>query len=245
MENYRDKFYLNYSKHTEMSGQNPTIYSYSKWSKTYTWYLKKWLPEDKNTPILDIGCGSGYFLWMVNKLGYINTTGIDLSESQLQHARQACPEAKIICDDVIKVLENSDSKFGLIVGFDVIEHLNKEELLRLFDQIEKQLLPGGRVIFQVPNLDSPWGTSIQYGDFTHETAFTPLVLNSIMNITGLEDYQARECGPYPHGFVSSVRFLLWKCLRAFIIAWNLVELGNMGSKVFTRVFLGTARKTPR
>ena len=73
-------------------------------------------------------------------------------------------------------------------------------------------------------------------------SFIEKSLNSIMNITGLEDYQARECGPYPHGFVSSVRFLLWKCLRAFIIAWNLVEVGNMGSRVFTRVFLGSARK---
>jgi SAM-dependent methyltransferase len=243
MENYRDNIYLNYSKHTEISGQTPSMYSYQKWYETYKWYLREWLPEDKNTPILDIGCGSGYFLWMASKLGYTNITGIDLSESQLQHARDACTNAKIICGDVIKVLGNSGSKFGLIAGFDFIEHLKKDEILRLFDQIEKLLLPGGRVIFQAPNLDSPWGMSIQYGDFTHETAFTPTGLNSLMNIAGLEDYQARECGPYPHGFVSFVRFLLWKCLRAFIIGWNLVELGNTGSRVFTRVFLGTARKT--
>jgi hypothetical protein len=58
----------------------------------------------------------------------------------------------------------------------------------------------------------------------------------------MDNYEARECGPYPHGIVSGARFLLWRALHATLALWNLIEMGDKGSGVYTRVFVATARK---
>lgn len=242
MDDYRAKIYAHYSVHTSISGQTPDKYSYEHWAAAARWYIRGWLPEDKSTPILDLGCSAGYFLWMAGKCGFADLTGVDISPDQVTLAKQACPKAQIIMADVQEVLAQSPSHYGLITGFDFIEHLRKDELFPVLDIVYTALCPGGRVIFQTPNAESPWGMKIRYGDFTHELAVSPQGLQSLLAVVGLGDYQARECGPYPHGFVSAVRYLLWNVLHAGLGFWNLVETGDKGSGVYTRVFIATARK---
>src|SRR4051794_9411808 len=46
------------------------------------------LPPDKSARIIDLACGAGELLELLRSLGYENARGIDLSESQLEHARR-------------------------------------------------------------------------------------------------------------------------------------------------------------
>ncbi|MFH1881790.1 MAG: class I SAM-dependent methyltransferase [Planctomycetota bacterium] len=241
MDDYRAKIYAHYSAHTCISGQTPDKYSFEQWAAAARWYIRGWLPEDKSVPILDLGCGAGYFLWMAQDCGYTNLAGVDLSPEQVALARQACPKAHIVLGDAQEVLAQS-SRYGLITGFDLIEHLRKDELLSLLELVYQSLRPGGRVIFQTPNAESPWGMKIRYGDLTHELAVSPKGLQSLLYLIGMTDYEARECGPYPHGVVSFSRYLLWRVLHSSLAFWNLVETGDKGSGVYTRVFIATAQK---
>lgn len=239
---YRDVIYARYAEHTRVTGQTPEQYSYDRWAAATRWFLRDWLPHDRETPVLDLGCGAGYFLYLAQKLGYRHLTGVDLNADQIAFARQACADARIVHGDAMALLAETPGHYGLITGFDLIEHFAKGDLFDLLNAITAALAPGGTVVFQTPNAESPWGMKIRYGDFTHELAFSPQGLGSLLGLVGLDDYQARECGPYIHGVKSFVRFGLWRVLHDGLAFWNIVETGSPGSGIYTRVFVATARK---
>ena len=100
------------------------------------------------------------------------------------------------------------------------------------------------MILQTPNAESPWGLYYRYGDFTHETAFTPSLLTYLLSLCGFQDIKVREMEPVPWGYspISTIRYFLWKIIRLFTIVSNLVETGSPGSGVLTRVFCITGIK---
>lgn len=204
--------------------------------------VRGWLPADRQTPILDMGCGQGIFLFGLDELGYTDLTGIDLGEAQTALARQFCPRARILQMDIREFLAAHPGRFGLIAGFDIIEHFHKEEIIPLLRLIAGALRPGGRLILQTPNGASPWVGVVAYGDFTHEWLFTPTSLANVLASVGLTHFEARPCEPLVHGLKSLVRQLLWQVLKLGFALANLVETGSLGDRIYCRFFLGTAVK---
>jgi SAM-dependent methyltransferase len=219
-----------------------SLQDYHTWAGATKARIIDWLPADRNTPILDIGCGPGYFLYLLAELGYTDVTGVDSSPEQISLARQFCPHAKIVQDDLRTILAQHPGTFGLISGFDVVEHFRKDEIPALFALLAQALLPGGRLIVQTPNAESPWVGNIAYGDFTHECLFTPSSLAVLLSQAGLTGFSARPCGPYVHGLKSFVRAVLWYFVSFTITMVTFIELGHKSSGIVTRVFLATAVK---
>jgi 2-polyprenyl-3-methyl-5-hydroxy-6-metoxy-1,4-benzoquinol methylase len=60
-------------------------------------FLEKEFNKDKNLHILDVGCGTGRHAIELTKRGY-RVTGIDLSESQLEQARQKAENESLTID---------------------------------------------------------------------------------------------------------------------------------------------------
>ena len=123
-------------------------------------------------------------------------------------------------------------------------HFYKDEVLRFLDACNNALKPGGRLVLQTPNADSPWGMSIRHGDFTHEVGFNPNALTRLLSLTGFQAIESRETGPIPlgHSIKSTIRFFIWQIIRAGLKLWNLAETGSAGSGIFTRVFLIAGKK---
>jgi 2-polyprenyl-3-methyl-5-hydroxy-6-metoxy-1,4-benzoquinol methylase len=211
-----------------------------RWGKSYDMFLRGWLPANKNDTILDVGCGSGKLLQFLLAKGFINLHGVDISPEQTALARQVCKN--ITEANLLNFLETTNNKYDLITALDVIEHLDKEEILRFLNSCYTALKGSGRLIVQTPNADSLWGMSIKYGDFTHEIAFSPHSLKRLMLLVGFGAIIYRETGPVIHGPFSLFRYLLWKVIRSCLIMWNLAETGNKGSGIYTRVFLITGKK---
>jgi cyclopropane fatty-acyl-phospholipid synthase-like methyltransferase len=221
-----------------------TYRDYQRWGHAAHQRIQGWLPADKDTPILDIGCGTGGLLYLLNLLGYTNCTGVDISAEQLEFARQWCPTATIIKDDVYNILPQYSGHFGLITAFDIVEHFRKTEILPLLTLTLNALRPGGRLILQTPNAESPWFGSVAYGDFTHEWFFTPRSLCDILQQVGFKTYEARSNKPVlmKHDWKRFGRIAIWKCLHTLLATWNLAETGSIGSGIYTRVFTATAVK---
>ena len=155
---YRQCIYDQYlSKTVRHGGQPYSAKEYQRWADATKARLRGWLPADRHTPVLDLGCGQGNFLYLMAKLGYSNLTGVDLSGEQIEMARQWCPCATLIHGDVKQELAENPDKFGLITGFDLIEHFTKSEIMPFIKQIARALSTGGRLILQTPNAESPWG----------------------------------------------------------------------------------------
>lgn len=240
---YRQRIYDKYvSEKVWADGVSYSERDYQRWANAAKVRLRGWLPSDRNTPVLDMGCGPGYFLYMLDQLGYTDLTGVDLSPEQVALAREWCPRATIIQGDLREVLAQNPNRFGLVAGFDIIEHFSKDEILPLLTLVAQALRPGGRVILQTPNGESPWMGSVAYGDFTHEWFFTPASLSDMLRQVGLVGFEARPSAPYVHGIKSFTRVVLWSVLNLLLALWNIAETGSRGSGIYTRVFVATVVK---
>lgn len=237
MSGYRDRIYKAYASGFQDAGPQFDFAAAARWGRAFDWYLRGWLPEDKSAPILEVACGQGKLLSFFKKRGFHNISGVDVSPEQIALARQVVPTVHEA--NVLEFLEAHPGQFELIVGFDIIEHFNKDEVLRFLDGCRLALKTGGRLILQTPNADSPLVADTRYGDFTHEVCFQMNSLGRLLRLCGFKDIVAREQGPIPHGysFLSTVRWLIWQCIRILLKIYNFAETGGPGSSVFTRVFL--------
>jgi 2-polyprenyl-3-methyl-5-hydroxy-6-metoxy-1,4-benzoquinol methylase len=107
------------------------------------------LNPNKNTCILDLGCGNGYLVNHLIELGY-NAYGIDASESGIGIARQTNPDRFFVQDlSTRRLPEKLQSiMFDTIISTEVIEHLyNPEAFLKFCNE---QLSPGGELIISTP-----------------------------------------------------------------------------------------------
>ncbi len=234
---YRTRIYKKYATNFQDAPQTFNEENAWHWGKAYRYYLRQWLPEDKNAKIVDLACGGGKLLYFFKRMGYENITGVDICPEQVTLARQVTPHVDEA--NVLTWLEEHPDSFDLITGFDIVEHFHKDEVLRFLDACNTSLKKGGRLLLQTPNADSPLGTALRYGDFTHEVGFNSNALSRLLSLTGFYRIISRETGPIPigHSLKSSVRYLLWQTIRLFLKLWNLSETGSPGSGVFTRVFL--------
>jgi hypothetical protein len=157
-------------------------------------------------------------------------------------ARQVCQD--VFETNVLDYLASHPGTFDLITGLDIIEHFDKDEVFRFLDGCFAALKPGGRLILQTPNAESPWGMAMRFGDITHEVCFTPDALSRLFMMSSFSNTEIREQGPVPLGYSikSSIRFLIWRVIRRLFILWNIAETGGSGSGVFTRVFLVTGTR---
>jgi 2-polyprenyl-3-methyl-5-hydroxy-6-metoxy-1,4-benzoquinol methylase len=239
LEDYRDSLY---SRYVSSMGR-PTTFDESRardWGRPYDRYLRGWLPSNPEARILDVACGDGKLLFFYQKRGLLNAEGVDRSPEQIDLARSVT-EA-VTQGDVMSFLESHVDTYDLITGIDFIEHLTKDEACRFLELVSGSLRPGGRLILQTPNADSPWGMSYRYGDFTHETCYNPSSLTQLLRLFGFESVDVREAGPSVHGVISLSRFVLWALLRQLLGLWNMIETGDKRSGIFTRVFLASAVK---
>jgi SAM-dependent methyltransferase len=195
------------------------------------------MPRHRDALIVDAACGGGRLLHLFQTLGYTAAVGTDLSPDQVALARQVTPN--VFLQDIDSFLSERQGQVELLTGFDVIEHLDKDEVLQFLDGAFTALQSGGRLVLQTPNGSSPMGMSVRYGDVTHEVCFSPECLGGLLRLTGFTEIEAREVGPIlaGHSFKSTIRWCAWQLIRCFIGIWNAAETGSRGSPVLTRVFL--------
>jgi 2-polyprenyl-3-methyl-5-hydroxy-6-metoxy-1,4-benzoquinol methylase len=241
-EVYRERIYRHYASRFMDAGERFDEKASARWGRAYDWYLRGWLPADKEASVLDVACGGGKLLHFFKTRGYRQVAGVDLSPEQVALARQVVPDVHE--GNVLEFLESRPRSFDLITGLDIVEHFQKDEALRFLDGCFRALRPGGRLVLQTPNADSPWGTYHRYNDFTHEICFQHNSISRLLRLCGFEDVEVREQGPIPWGYSLSctVRWVMWQGIRLGLKLYNLAETGNAGGGVFTRVFLASGRR---
>lgn len=237
MTDYRNIWKTDYATTQQERTEPPGSRERKRFRQVYEHYLRGWLPQDRTIPILDVGCGAGLFLHFLKDEGYTQLSGVDASPSQVALARQSGLE--ILQENALDHLKQRSGDLGLIVALDFIEHLTRDEALTFLDACFQALQPGGRLILQTPNGESPWVGNVLYGDYTHEQCFTPHLLEKLMHRAGFEQIQPRACGPAPVDAVSRIRSWMWCGITLGCRLLNLIE-GAVSSGLYTRVFLISA-----
>ncbi len=201
---------------------------------------QRWLPEDKGAAVLDLGCGSGKALYWLQREGYANLCGIDISPEQVELARRIHPAVEQ--RDFISFLEGCENRFDVILALDVIEHFRREEALRLARSAHRALRGGGRLLIQTINARSPFAGYLRYDDLTHELSYTPHSLETLLGLAGFTKVDLAPLGPVVHGPVSALRWLLWQVIALGLIGYHLVERGTPDGAIFTQCFAACAHK---
>lgn len=235
----------NYYHTTVKRSRERTLSHYEATAQQLERKLKPWLPTDPEASCLDLGCGCGELVYLLEKKGMVKTFGVDACEEEIQVAQQFVKGA-LKAGDVFKYLEKQPTEsFTFVSALNFLEHFHKDALLELISQIMTILRPGGSFVAIVPNAISPFGGTTRYWDITHEWAFTP---NNFHQLLALNDYKFRldfrEIIPRPHGLKSLIRYLAWQIIRTGIKARLLVETANIKGGIYSMDMAVRVTKLP-
>lgn len=148
-------------------------------------YLK-YLPQDKQARILEVGCGMGRFLSFLGREGYENYLGVDISEEAIAYCREKGIEKVRHISELQSFLTGSNN-YDLIVLNDVIEHFERDMVLPILNKLYEKLNHGGQVIIKTGNMSSIIGLHMRYVDFTHFLGFTEHSLSQALKLSKFKD----------------------------------------------------------
>lgn len=200
------------------------------------------LPQDRGARIVDVGCGQGGLVRELLAAGYTRTEGVDVSREQVEIARASGLD-QVRQGDLHELDAGDGAAYDAVIATDVLEHLDKEEVLRTFDSVLRALRPGGCFIARVPNAGSPFGGSIRYGDFTHETWFTERSVRQLANAAGFSHVLALPCRPPVHGWKSGLRFGVWRGFEGLMKVAYGAETGVTRGAILTQNLTFVARRS--
>jgi 2-polyprenyl-3-methyl-5-hydroxy-6-metoxy-1,4-benzoquinol methylase len=240
MNPYRDAFYKRQAQWHGYLGAEDVARRHAERVPYYRWYTQGWLDVPRSTPVLDIGCGSGQFLYFLREQGFTDMVGIDVDPQQVEIGRALGLDCR--CASVVDFLHDEPREVGLVAMLDILEHFTREELFEILEAVTARLAPGGRLFASVPNAESPGGLHTTYADITHEIAFTPLSLEELLFCHGLRVSAYRDPWPAP---VSPLRrcYRLACALARSLESVRLRLLGIAPPRIWSPVLWAMAEKT--
>ena len=127
-------------------------------NRSIIWALGKYFPDSEN--FLEIGCGTGFVLSGIEQaFGKIQLSGTELFEEGLTFAAKRVGRANLFQMDARQIPYTE--QFDLVGAFDVLEHIDEDELV--LQQIHKALKPGGGILVTVPQHPALWSS---FDDFS-------------------------------------------------------------------------------
>lgn len=145
-----DKFYLHYNDRLMLDSRDEV----KEREKVYLQIIEKWnsdkIPKD-TIHILDLGCGEGEWLELLNDNGY-KACGIDSNPFVVSKMGNLKPELGLILGDGYEYLQKlADNSLDIISMFHVIEHMSVLEGIKLLKECYRVLKRGGLLLVETPN----------------------------------------------------------------------------------------------
>ncbi len=136
--------------------------------------------------LLDFGCGAGSFLARMHQAGW-RVTGVDCSATAVEQVRSALGVPALVGS--LPHPELQDRSYDVVTMWHALEHVH--EPLEVLRAAYRLLVPGGKLVVEVPNIDSlpfRWFGPNWFGlDLPrHLTHFSPWTLRRMLERAGLE-----------------------------------------------------------
>ena len=203
--------------------------------------IRKYLCQNLDAHILELGCGHGVYIHSLKLAGYKNLRGIDISTEQVELAQSLGVDDVTIGENIETLKSYESNVIDAILLMDIIEHYSFDQLFQLLDEVIRVLKVGGQILLQTPNAEGLFGMRARYGDITHEIAFTPRSIKQILHITAFKNIQVFELKPSIHGFKSLGRRVVWEILTLYPRLLLMAETGEL-SGILSQNMLVTAEK---
>ena len=146
--------------------------------------------------VLDIGCGRGEFLDLLQERG-IRAIGVDINREMVEECRSRGLEATV-GDAVGHLRELEDGSLGGLFAAQVVEHLEPAYLIRFLGVAFRKLRPGSTIVLETIN-PSCWFAFFDgyIRDITHVRPLHPDTLKYLLAAAGFQRTSVRYSAPYP------------------------------------------------
>ena len=164
--------------------------------EVYLPMLKKVLKTTQNSFVLDMGCGRGEWLELLQEHGIKKAQGVDLNCIMIQE----CDDRGLTAQeaDILDYLRSfKTSSVSAVTGFHIIEHLPFKVLIALFDECLRVLKSGGVIIFETPNPENLLvGGCHFYTDPSHHNPLVPETMRFTIEQRGFEKTEIKRLHKY-------------------------------------------------
>lgn len=162
---------------------------------------------------VDVACGPGTFMGTLPRT--IDSTGVDISEPQINYARQHHTSANRSFRTMAPgALDFPDVSNDVVTSIELIEHIDEQEATRLLRECHRILKPGGKMVVTTPNYAFLWPLielglnrfgKVSYAQ-QHITKYTPAKLSRLLTNVGFAQVKIETC--------------LWSAPFAAALGWN-------------------------
>lgn len=187
----RDAWYLDFEQAHRGSSEE-----IARSQRVYLPFVHEVIADSADRQVLDLGCGQGEWLALLREEG-ISALGVDSNHAAVTSARQQ--GLRVHQDDLIDYLTRTDSQsVAAITAFQVVEHLDLDTLLSLFEQARRVLRPGGLMILETPNPENLQVSGYSFWlDPTHQRPLPPPLLFQLAQHFGFIDLHIERVNPWP------------------------------------------------
>jgi O-antigen chain-terminating methyltransferase len=145
--------------------------------------------------VLDIGCGRGEFLEILEENG-INAKGIDINEDMVIYCQSK--GLNVEKSDAIEYLDKLEDKSLDSIFLDqVVEHLASKYLIKLLERCYSKLKFGYYIVIETVNPLSLTSFANFYIDLTHKKPIHPETLKFLLESAKFRDIEVKFFSPIP------------------------------------------------
>lgn len=116
---------------------------------SYVDTLTKSSSLNKNSQILDLGCGSGRLLEYLEARGFTKVVGVDVSDTAIKFAKSRLQTPEVALVDVKNGLPFPDNTFDLVAELTFVSSLNPRLWPAIFKEIKRVLRNNGHFISEI------------------------------------------------------------------------------------------------
>jgi SAM-dependent methyltransferase len=180
----------------------------------------------RETPVLEIGPGLGELLECLRAAHFTAIEACDMSSEVIE----ACDQRGFTVHQITSIpefLDGQAGRYGAVFMIDILEHLTKTEAFEALRAVRQALRPGGHVIIQVPNMQSPFASTNLYWDITHEVGYTEFSLHQLCASAGFSNtcFSAYD---YPPVGIYRLKRVLRSAFYVLVKSALLIDQWNRG-----------------
>ncbi len=145
--------------------------------------------------VLDIGCGVGYTVEVLNSLG-MNAEGIDIAPAMIAYARKRSPESTFAVGDFLEV-DYPTQAYDAVLLWAFIHLFPKDTALAIFEKVIGILKPGGYILIGTTKSDISREGFEEKKDYTNQVKryrrhWTPQDLEAVIHGLGLVIHSTKD-----------------------------------------------------
>ena len=137
--------------------------------------LKKHIGRCTGKKIIELGCGTGYFLRRF-AVRAEEAVGFDLTKKMLKVGKKLAEDAEIniefIKGDVTKKLPFPDNHFDIVYSNSMIEFIDEDKIEEVIKEMWRILKKDGKLVIGVLNKESTWAYKRKAESLEKESIFT-------------------------------------------------------------------------